>query len=74
MVKRDLELSFANFHNEVIPQLSVERLKKLERLKRDIVEGSYQINSKKLADKLVRLIILSGSAAPGSAIQSMTLN
>jgi hypothetical protein len=74
MVKRDLELSFANFHNEVIPQLSVERSKKLKRLKQAIVEGSYQINSKKLANKLVKLIILSCSAAPGSATQSMTLN
>ncbi len=68
MRKSDMEFSYANFNIGEIAQLSRERSKKLERLKRAIVEGTYQINSKKLANKLIKVIILAGGADPGSGM------
>ena len=68
MVKNNIENSFVNFHIGVIPELSLERSKNLERLKRAILEGTYQVNSKKLANKLIKLIILADSAAPRSGM------
>ncbi len=65
MIKSDMEFASVNFHIGIIPQLPLERSKKLKRLKQAIVDGTYQINSRKLANKLVKLIIL-GGAAPGS--------
>ncbi len=68
MLKSDLDFSYANFHIGVIPQLSIERSKKLERLKRAIVEGTYQINAKELANKLIEVIILADGADPDSGM------
>ncbi len=74
MVKSDVEFAFDNFHVEVIPQTSMEKAKKLARLKRAIAEGTYQINSKKLANKLIKLIILAGDVESGSDISERMVN
>jgi anti-sigma28 factor (negative regulator of flagellin synthesis) len=62
MGKSTIKIVSTKYSIGVIPQLSSERSIKVERLKRAVAEGTYQIDSKKLVNKLIKLILLAGDS------------
>jgi Anti-sigma-28 factor, FlgM len=64
MVKSDIEFSYTNLDTRGISQFSIERSQKLECLKREVGEGSYQVDSRKLANKLLKRIMSFSGADP----------
>ena len=61
MINSDMTYNSANIYNERISQFSLERSRKIERLKQAVNEGTYHCDSKKLANKLITLILSSGT-------------